>query len=277
MSEGYLILSTNCANVKQVNLLARSIRHHDSQRPISVVTTEYIGSELWHGFDHKISLENYYETPLYYKSCMSSPYDATIVFQPNQILTWFNRNIWENLLGMAAIVIPKTRRNFNSTMISSEHYYHGAIELKTFNDTSILNAAFFNKTKGSDTVMGMGLVMATHYDQAEFIRHFKGTASSIPNFPKYIWPEWLMSFLYAVSNYKINKFDFVNCIDLTKQENRPDSLNWNTRTWSEFLTYWVNESGDLKIENFIQSGLVNYSKPDWLDNNITANLTARYQ
>lgn len=276
MSEGYLITQANYDTLKQVNLLAKTIRYHDPDRPISVVTTEYLGSDLWHGFDKRILLENYYETPLYFKSCLESPYNASIVLSPNQILTHFNPATWENLLGMSAVVLPKNRFNFNNTVIDPDCYYHGAIEKRTFSDTSILNAVFYNRDRGAESILGLGLLFGTHYDQAEFIRYFKNQ-KSVPNFPKYVWPEWMMSFLYTISSYKINKFDFVKCIDLTKQENRPNSLNWNTRPWSEFLGYWVNETGEFKVENFIQSGLVNYHRPDWLNDNVITNLNNKYQ
>ena len=60
-------------------------------------------------------------------------------------------------------------------------------------------------------------------------------------------------------------------IKRSKQENNFINNNW-TRRWSEFLTYWVNDSGVVKIENFVQLGLVKYESCGWLNDESLTNL-----
>jgi hypothetical protein len=93
----------------------------------------------------------------------------------------------------------------------------------------------------------------------------------MPPSPEFIWPSWMLSFLQSITDDKISTFDFMHCIDLSKQENNFINNNW-TRRWSEFLTYWVNDQGVLKIENFVQHGLVKYDSSAWLNEETQQNL-----
>ena len=81
----------------------------------------------------------------------------------------------------------------------------------------------------------------------------------------------MLSFLQTITDDKITTFDFIHCIDLSKQENNYVNNNW-TRRWSEFLTYWVNEDGLVKIENFVQRGLVKYESSAWLTQEVQQHL-----
>ncbi len=279
MSEGYLITNCSLANVMQVELLARSIHFFDPERPISIVTSEpgvaksipHIDKEITLATDDEILTANYFH------SLLNSPYEKTIAFQPDQLLTNFNPAVWENLRGMNSIVLPKNRYNFNGEKISPSLYHHGAIEEKSFGDSSILNAVFFNKTKGCDYVFGMAVVIASQYDQNEFIDFFTEVPdNAMPPFPEYLWPEWLMTMLSKILNVKLTKFDFIDCIDLSTRENSFVNDNWSRRTWPEFLSYWVNDQGSIKIENYVQLGLIKYTTNAWLTETPLANLRKKY-
>ena len=47
-------------------------------------------------------------------------------------------------------------------------------------------------------------------------------------------------------------------------------------TWPEFLSYWVNEQGDIKIENYVQLGLVKYNTSAWLTDSTLINLRKKF-
>lgn len=277
MSEGYLILNCSEENLTQVELLVKSIRFFDATRPVSIVTeTKGIANRISY-VDKEIVIESDIPTANYFHSLLGSPYEKTIAFEPDQILTNFNPAVWENLRGMNSIVLPKTRFNFNGEVIPSSVYHHGYIEEKSFDDSTILNAVFFNKAKGCDYVFGLAVVIASQYDQNNFIDFFAELPnSSMPSFPDYLWPTWLMTLLSKILNIKVTKFNFIDCVDLSPRENSYINDNWSKRRWSEFLSYWVNDQGSIKIENYVQLGLIKYNTNAWLTDAALTNLRKKY-
>lgn len=279
MSEGYLIVNCSMKNLTQVELLIKSIRLHDPSRPISIIAHEknlssyilYVDNEIY------IDKKRKGESTLYFDSLLASPYEKTIAFEPDQLLTEFNPAVWENLRGMNCIVIPKTRFNFDNTELKHDKFTKTLVENKSFNTDSCLNAIYFNRTKGCDYVFGLAALIAGHYTQHEFV-DFAGSLpnNALPNFPENIWPAWIMSLLSKVVEFKIAKFDFIKCIDFSPRDNDIASANWTTKKWTEFLTYWVNDTGSIKVENFVQQGLIKYSTSAWLNEQTLTNLRKKY-
>lgn len=272
MSEGYLIINSNKDNILEVDLLIESIKKIDPTRPVAVIVNDK--SLKFIEANDIIFVDEINPTLLYFKSLLASPYTKTIAFLPDQLLTAFNTNIWENLRGFDAVILPKHRYSFNGNIIDPVLYSTSYTEVKSFNASSIPNAIFFNKDKECDYIFGLSIILCASYSQHDYIDFFADTEHNMPPFPKYIWPSWVLSFVQSITDRKILTFDFVHCIDLSKQENNYINNNW-TKRWSEFLTHWVNETGDLKIENFIQSGLVKYESSAWLTDETRTNLKYR--
>jgi hypothetical protein len=269
MDEGYLIINGHSENILEVNLLIHSIKKIDSKRPVCVAVNskdvKFIQA------DKIIYIEESNPTVAFFKSMLDSPYVKTIALLPDQILTSFDTNIWENLRGMGPIVLPEHKFAFNDEIINPSLYSLNQEEIKSFNISSIPNAIYFNKEKECDDIFGLAVILSSNYQQHDYIDFFVDQEHSMPPFPNFIWPTWMLSFLQTITDDKIRIFDFMHCIDLSKQENNYVNNNW-TKRWSEFLTYWVNEDGILKIENFVQRGLVKYESSAWLTQEVQQNL-----
>ena len=268
MSEGYLIVNATADNNIEVNLLINSIKKIDKERPVSVITNS--SDMSFFEADNIIYLEEGNPTLRYFKSLLLSPYIKTIGLLPDQILTSFDTSVWENLRGLSSIILPETRYSFNDQAIDYTAYGITTTEFKSFGASSITNAIFFNKDKSCDDVLGLASVLCANYDQDNYIDFFADKENEMPTFPKYIWSSWILSLLQTITPDKISTYDFVHCIDLSKQENNISNYNW-TSNWNTFLTHWVNEEGILKIENFVQSGLVKYETNSWLTDDILEN------
>jgi hypothetical protein len=278
MTEGYLIVDCKMKNLTQVELLIKSIRLFDKERPISIIAHEDNLKKYLLYIDQEIYIEpSSILSAAYFHSLLASPYTKTIAFNPDQILTNFNIDVWENLRGMNSIVIPKTRSSFNGELLDYSLYTEGSTEQKSFGEGSIIDAIYFNKDKGCDYVFGMAVLIASQYDQNQFIDCFEDKENNaMPPFPKYLWPEWLMSMMYKILGLKITKFDFINLIDLSLRENSYVNDNWSKKPWTEFLSYWVNDHGDIKIENYVQLGLVKYNTSAWLTADTLTNLRKKF-
>lgn len=269
MREGYLILNAHEKNVIEVNLLIQSIKNIDSTRSVCVASTS---SDLtFVDADDVVCIDEKNPTVGFFKSLLASPYTKTIALLPDQLLTAFDPNIWENLRSLNSIVFPKNRYAFNDKIIDPAMYGLSYREIKSFGLSTIPNAIYFNKDYGSDYIFGLAIILSSNYDQNAYIDFFADKEHSMPPFPEYVWPSWMLSFLQTITDEKISTFDFMHCIDLSKQENNFINNNW-TKRWSEFLTYWVNDQGEIKIENFIQRGLIKYDSSAWLTEETKQNL-----
>jgi hypothetical protein len=275
MNEGYLIIGANKDTVRQTNLLISSIRYNDPTRPVAVATQD---KSIQKEFTADTVVVVPYEDDIttVFKSYLLSPYEKTIAFQTNQLLTDFTPSVWENLRGMNSIVILKTRHSHCMSAIDPMVYYKSSTEQKSFSTHSLINAIYFNKEQGSDYVFGLAVVIASNYDQNLLIDYFSNKENSMPAFPKYIWPEWLMSLFYQCLEYKIVKYDFVRLIDLRRREMIDQQDDWNSSNWQDFLTYWVTQDGLVKIENFIQLGLIQFRGDEWLDDRYIKHLESRF-
>lgn len=268
MSEGYLIINGTVENSTEVNLLITSIKRIDPTRPISVIVNDNAAKFI--EADSVIYLKEHNPTLCYFKSMLVSPYTNTIGLLPDQLLTYFDVGVWENLKGLDPIVLPENRYLFNNQIVDPMMYSNASAEFKSFGISSIPNAIFFNKDKGCDYIFGLASILCSSYDQDNYISFFANKEHEMPPFPKYIWPSWVLTLLRSITEKKISTFDFMRCIDLSRQENNYINNNW-TKRWSEFLTYWVNDEGTLKIENFVQQGLVKYESKGWLTEEILEN------
>ena len=275
MTEGYVILQVTQENIKQAELLACTIHAQDSTRPIAIITNDYDIEKV--EFVDKIVYLDKNSAPNneleYFKNCLSSPYLQSICFTVNQLLTSFNPIVWENLKGMGPVVFPKTRYSFSYETIEDKAYWKNSLEEKTFGFSSIIDAVYLDKETGSDDILGLAIDIAGLYKQEEYLtwlQEFKKNTDDVmlPVFPEYLWPSWIVSYIATITENKIKFVDFVKYVDLKKQENNFWNKIWSEQSWNKFLSYWVNEQSQLKIENFIQLGLISYSEPNWLDEKI---------
>lgn len=273
MNEGYLIPLLNDSNVAQVELLACSIKAIDqTRRVVAVANKEFTGIK---GVDLIITPEGLCDddTFNYFYGLLKSPFDKTIAFLPDQILTKFNVDVWESLRGLSGVVIPKTRNSFSGEQIGNEVYWTSSMELKSFGLASNLNAVYLNKEKDAQDILGFALQICGTYDQKSAMDWSMNKQSAseeicLPFFPDFLWIEWVMSFIRSVASEKIMEFDFLNSVDLGLQEMNHWSPNWSKEPWTRFLNYWVTDQAELKIENFIQHGLIKYQHTGWLTDKI---------
>lgn len=268
MTEGYLILGDD-DNIDIVSLLATSIKSFDSDRKIAVVT--YKDTKKIEGVDIIVNAEEFIppSTELqYFYRVIKSPFDRTIAFISNQLLLSFDVNVWETLRGLGPVVLHNKRYSYSYEEISADSYWDSRIEKETFDITPVLNAGYFDKTLGSDDIMGLAMDIAGKYDHIEYVEWLTlyklNDEVYLPKFPDNLWPEWIVAFIATITENKIKFYNFINCVDLKKQDNNAFNDKWKKQSWNKFLNYWVTEEGQIKIENFIQTGLLHYGKCNWL-------------
>lgn len=272
MKEVYIINCETEDNVLSSDLLAKTIKKFDPAREIIITTPLPKDS-----FKASVQVHNYEITANptlnYFKAVVDIECDRAIYLKPDQLLTHFSTDCWETLRNLSSIVTLKTRLSFAGTEINPDNYYQDNVNLSTLKTTKNINAVYLDFSKQARQLMGFCIDFCSNYsydDVQDFITTIvtAGDANNLPSFPEFVWPSWMISFASLVFEDEFIEFDFLDNIDLSRQEYNIVDHIWADTDWNKFLSYWVTELGQFKIENFIQSGLVKYQNAQWFNDDI---------
>lgn len=277
-SEGYTIVAVNANNITQVELLAHTIKKFDNTRPIAAIVNsqviesiKFVDEIIVSGPEHNDSLQ-------YFHNVVASPYDRTICLMPNQLLTCFDISVWEHLRSFGPVVLLKDKISFAYEKLNTDLYWNSYIEQATFSISSNLNIAYYDKHKGSNDICDLAIKLFDNYNHGSYLswhtKHKEKTEVELPVFPENIRAEYIMSLLCTILGDTISRINFVDNIDLSIQDRNSANSKWSNDDWNNFLRHWVTDQSELKIENYIQHGLISYGSSDWLTPEIIRNMYA---
>jgi hypothetical protein len=280
MKEVYVIHCENENEILSTELLLKTIKHFDSSRQI-IVTTPLSADRFSVGIVVNEYTDTNNPTLNYFKAIVDVDCDRAIYFKSDQLLTHFSSECWEALRNLSSIVTLKTRFSFSGETINPALYYQDNININNLSTTKNVNAVFFDFTKTARQLLGFCIDFSSDYNYKNIRTYIteqinNGTQINLPTFPEYIWPSWVLSYVSLVFEEEFIEFDFLENIDVSKQEYNTGDHIWSSRSWNKFLSYWISDHGQIKIENFIQSGLLKYQTTAWLDDIIIDKLQTAY-
>jgi hypothetical protein len=280
MKEVYVIHCENENEILSAELLLKTIKHFDSSRKV-IVTTPLSASRFSDDVNVNIYSDTGNPTLNYFKAIVDVDCDRVIYFKSDQLLTHFSSECWETLRNLSSIVTLKTRFSFSGETIDPSVYYQDNINLNNLSTTKNVNAVFFDFTKNARQLIGFCIDFSSDYNYKNIKTYIadqinNGVQISLPAFPEYIWPSWVLSYVSLIFEEEFIEFDFLENIDVSKQEYNTGDHTWSSRGWNKFLSYWISDHGQIKIENFIQSGLLKYQTTAWLDDIIIDKLQTAY-
>ena len=280
MKEVYIIHCENENEILPAELLSKTIKHFDASRQV-IVTTSVPATSFSDGVDVNIYLDTGNPTLNYFKAIVDIECDRAIYFKPDQLLTHFSNECWETLRNLSSIVTLKTRFSFAGETIEPTVYYQDSININNLSTTKNVNAVFFDFTKNARQLLGFCIDFSSDYNYKNIKTYISdqinnGVQISLPTFPEYIWPSWVLSYVSLIFEEEFIEFDFLENIDVSKQDYNTGDHVWSSRSWNKFLSYWISDQGQIKIENFIQSGLLKYQTTAWLDDIIIDKLQTAY-
>lgn len=280
MKEVYVIHCENENEILSAELLSKTITHFDSSRQV-VITTPVSASQFSAGVNVNEYTDTGNPTLNYFKAIVDVDCDRAIYFKSDQLLTHFSSECWETLRNLSSIVTLKTRFSFSGETIEPSVYYQDSININNLSTTKNVNAVFFDFTKTARQLLGFCIDFSSDYNYKNIKTYItdqinNGVQISLPTFPEFIWPSWVLSYVSLVFEDEFIEFDFLENIDVSKQEYNTGDHTWSSRSWNKFLSYWISDHGQIKIENFIQSGLLRYQTTAWLDDIIIDKLQTAY-
>ena len=267
MSKGIVVLAQNNNTdnyVDQACLLAMSLKVHNSNTPISIITNDKVPSEYTKLFDKIISIpfndaaeDAEWKVENRWKIYHASPYDETIVMDTDMLVLQ-NIDVWWDFLS-----------NYELFFTSKVFTYRG-VEADT---------AYYRKTFIANNLPN--LFAGFHYfKKCEFAQEFYTWLELVMqnwesfyeqqlepnNRPKHLSVDVCAAIVTRILNCedkitnKVVKFPSFTHM-------KPNCQGWNKTqsSWQDQTGVYISKDCSIKIGNYAQTGILHYTEKDFLE------------
>lgn len=261
MSNGIITYADSEQYVKQAVLLALTARKNSNLNTSIVVTDDQLTKDFKQYFDKIYVLEkvDYLERGLL--NCLTaSEYDKTLFLYSDTLILSDISNVFQ-LLDYNDLVLNKELMDFKGSKITRPLYEQRKIIVRNKLPDVWTNAILYKKSQDF-----MDLTKLTHRI-VTFWRQFKEQF-----LPEYAIDDKLnlkfnVAFSLALKLSDIQYYPSLTLTTLSKQEENTASMAWANLEWFKFLNAWILDNQQIKVENYIQTGIWHYGK-NWINEEI---------
>ena len=274
MSKGHVFLAQNSTAdyVTQAYILALSIKHHNKEHnQTCIITNDTVPEEYRHAFDHVIDIpwsdsakESLWKIENRWKIIHATPFKESLVYDTDMILLSSNDHWWKNL-EYKDIALTKNVYDYKGRQISNDFYR------KTFTQYKLPNVYtgihYVKKTKPAFEFYKWLQVITENYKDFynEFLPGAKQKFCSMD-----INASLALIFLDAYESHTSNTLSFTHM--------KPAIQGWSNTpaTWKDAVAFNINNNKQLKVGNFLQTGIFHYTENDFITNEIVEILRSNY-
>lgn len=266
MSKGIVVLAQNNENdnyVEQACVLAMSLKVNN-QTPISIITDDLVPNDYQSLFDHIIpipfgdSAENSkWKIENRWKIYHASPYEETIVMDTDMLVLQ-NIDIWWNFLSNYDLFFTNKVLNYRNEIADTSYYR------RTFIDNNLPNLFsgfhYFKKCEfAHEFYAWLELIInnwETFYEQ-QLIPESRPTQVSIDVCAAIATK--ILDCEDKITN-KIARFP-----SFTHMKNHCQGWKEINSNWQDKMGVYISKNGNVKIGNYVQSGILHYTEKDFLE------------
>ena len=274
INQGYLIFAQQNDSVdyfKQAIALAMSIRLHNKQAKISLMTNVSIPNEQKKYFNSIIDIpgEDYAEFSTWKienrcKIYNASPYDETMVLDAD-MLVLENLDHWWKFLNNFELFFTSQVKTYRNEIVTSDFYR------KAFTKNNLPNLYcgmhYFKKTKSNFNFFNLVEHIIKNYDV--YYKRF---------IPLHTQNWCSMDVSVSLASNLVNNMNKITSkvVFLTFTHMKSYAQNWNHKTnkWMSYVNPYFDEKCNLKIGNYKQNGIFHYVDPEFLSDDILNKLEA---
>tara|TARA_A100001035_G_C27779126_1_gene500725 strand:+ start:1679 stop:2485 length:807 start_codon:yes stop_codon:yes gene_type:complete len=254
MSKGYVIVAMQEDYVKQACLLAKSIKQTQTINNISIVTSDKVPDEHKNLFDKIIEIpwhedsNSFYITEHRWKVFHLTPYEETVVLDTDMLFLTDISHWWKyfakNDVGFITNVL-----DYRSNLITSDFYR------KTFtaNDLPNIYVAFHYFKKSQKALDYYKLLNMICDNWEKFYKKYV---------PK-LTPEMSsmdVNHAIALKISQIENYQSTASINFTHMKSKVQGWENNSDNWTDIVPYYFTDDKELKIGNYLQTGLFHYTE-----------------
>ncbi len=273
-TRGILVLAQNSSTVdyvEQACLLAMSLKVTNPTTLISVVTNDSVPDEYAHLFDKIIPIpfnddatDKSWKVENRWKLYHATPYDQTMVLDTDMLVLQ-DISSWWDFLSNYKIFFTSKVFTYRGEVVTSNYYR------KTFTANNLPNLYsglhYFEKSEQAlEFYKWLELVMQNwelFYGQYAK-EHYPGRLSVDVSAA-------IVAKILDCDNEITNKYVSVP----TFTHMKPHAQNWDKPTdkWQDCLGVYINRNCEIKLGNFVQSGILHYTEDDF----VTPEIIERYR
>lgn len=251
MSKGYLLVAMGNEYVEQACLCALSIKKTQSISNVSIMTNDVVPEKYKNLFDKIIEVKqrrsdkSFYSTEHRWKVFHITPYEETIILDTDTLFLSNIDYVWDSLQehSVAFLTDAKTYRGNTIT----DNFYR-QVFVKN-NLPNIYNA--FHYFRQDHTALD-------YYKHLEFI--CTHTEDFYDIYLKKLKPKVSsmdVNHAIAVLNSNLQKYK-INTLNFVHMKPRVQEWQITNGSWMQDIPFYVDDNYNLKIGNYLQSGVFHY-------------------
>ena len=275
MTKGHLIFAQNSDidYVRQAYALALSIKQHNKINNVCLMTNDSVPFEYTKAFDHVVSIpwgdaaeKSEWKIENRWKIIYASPYQETLVYDSDMLVCSSNDHWWDYLENKN-IALTGNVQTYKGEIVTNNFYRKSFVE-NTLPDL-YFGIHYIKKNKRSYEFYKWLEIIVKNWKQYYSIY--------TPNNPQKFCS---MDVSSAIATTILDaKEEFGTGNPLTFTHMKPAIQNWHDipDTWQSATTMQFTDHADLKISNFLQTGVFHYTENDFLTDDIIKKLEAVYE
>jgi len=269
MSNGIITYADSEQHVRQAVLLAVTAKKNSGINTSIVVTDSRLTTNYQQYFDkiHVLEKVDYIERGLL--DCLTaSEYDRTLFLYSDTLVLSDISTVFQ-LLDCNDLVLNKELLDFKGSKITRPLYEQRKIIVRNNLPDIWTNAILYKKSQDF-----MDLTKLTHRI-VTFWRQFKDQF-----LPEYAIDDKLnlkfnVAFSLALKLSDVQYYPSLKLTTLSKQEENTASMAWANLEWFKFLNSWILDNRQIKVENYIQTGIWHYGK-HWVNEEVYDRILSVY-
>lgn len=256
MSNGIITFASNIKCIEQAILLAVTAKAN-SQLPVTVIIPAELDIDEQY-FDTVIKVEStgVLERDLL-NSLIITPYTNTLFLYSDTLVLSNITNLFDNLLH-SPLVFNRTLLDFKGLPITKQLFSDRKIIIKNGLKDIWSNAILYQNVDEFKEFILLAHRIITYWDtfKEQFLTEY-----SIDDNLRFKF-NIALCLAQKLSDISVKQgFDITT---LSRQEENTIQYNWAKMNWYKFLNSWILDSGQVKVENFIQHGIWHYTST-WIN------------
>jgi hypothetical protein len=263
MTKGHVFLAQNSDvdYVKQAYALALSIKIHNQENRTCLITSDFVPEEYHHVFDHIVpipwkdsALGSQWKIENRWKIIYATPFDENIVYDVDMLLLESNDHWWKHFEDKD-LCFTTSVTDYRGNIVTSDYYR------KSFTSNGLDNiytgAFYFKKVSAAYEFFKWLEIIVVHWQKFYRI-HLKNSAQKFCSID--LSAALALRFMGRTVDHRgIPSFTHM----------KPGIQGWKTipTKWTNVLNSFTDDTLQLKIGNFQQSGLLHYVEEEFLTSN----------
>ena len=251
MSKGYLLVAMGNEYVDQACFCALSIKKTQSISNVSIMTNDVVPAKYKKLFDKIIEVpqrksdKSFYSTEHRWKVFHITPYEETIILDTDTIFLSNIDYVWDSLQGRSVAFLTDAKTYRGNTIVDD---FYRQVFVKN-NLPNIYNAFHYFRQDHIALDYYKHLELVCKHTEDFYNIHLKKLKPKVSSMD--------VNHAIAVLNSNLQKYE-INTLNFVHMKPRVQEWKVTNGSWMQDIPFYIDDNCNLKIGNYLQSGVFHY-------------------